>query len=431
MNIIIRVVKMSKKETVKKRKRTRRFLHPSHTKGYYRFSKDFPSVTDSEGYRDNDIIVNSPAKKASVRRRLIVLFICVFVVAYVASAVCFSISKLPVKETEESMTGSAEKIVFSGYNAAYLTGDVLSYGSAESVISKMRVLGVDTVVIDFKDAAGNFYYNPTVNVAGEALVKASENPQKIIDEFKEADISVFARFACFADDIYARTNQNEAAFVTDVTEEGSQESIWYSEGNDSHAWLNPYSSEVQYYLRVAVEDINKMKVDGIVFDYVELPVNAKSSNVKFREQTDILPSSAMASFIDLLNNVYVDCSTAAVVPFDVMLDAMKTGTAPSAFLSGCDYVIPDARLSLMPENTIIGTRQYAKPHLSPSEFITDYMNGVAKFASGEDYAVKIIPLLEATDTSGKQLSSLAGVKGDSYIMYNAEMNYTDDNFVAN
>ena len=65
---------MAKKETAKKKKRTRRFLLPSHTKGYYRFSKDFPSVTDSEGYRDNDIIVNSPAKKASVRRGLIVLF---------------------------------------------------------------------------------------------------------------------------------------------------------------------------------------------------------------------------------------------------------------------------------------------------------------------------------------------------------------------
>ena len=139
----------------------------------------------------------------------------------------------------------------------------------------------------------------------------------------------------------------------------------------------------------------------------------------------------MSSFIALLNSVYVDCKTAAVVPFDIMLDAMKSGNTPEAFLSGCDFVIPDARLSLMPENTTIGTRQYAKPHLSPTEFITDYMNGVLKFASGEDYSVKIIPLLEAADTSGKQLSALAGVKGDSYIMYNAEMNYTDDNFIAN
>lgn len=422
---------MAKKQTVKKRKRVRRFLFPSHTKGYYRFSKDFPSVTDSEGYRDNDVIVNSPAKKASVRRRLIVLFVCVFVVTYLVSAVCFSVSKLPISETEENMTGSAEKTVFSGYNTAYLTGDVLSYGSAESIIGKMLVFGVNTVVIDFKDAAGNFYYDPSVNVSSEALYKASDNPQKIIDEFREAGIAVFARFACFADDIYARTNQNEAAFVMTSSEEGEQESIWYSGGNDSHAWLNPYSVEVQYYLRVAVEDINKMNVDGIIFDYVELPVNAESDNVRFREPTDDSPSSAMSSFISLLNSTYVDCKTAAVVPHDVMLEAIGSGNVPSAFASGCDYVIPDARLSLMPENTTIGTRQYAKPHLSPTEFITDYMNAVLKFASGEDYSVKIIPLLEATETSGKQLSALAGVKGDSFIMYNAEMTYTDDNFVAN
>ena len=422
---------MAKKETAKKKKRTRRFLLPSHTKGYYRFSKDFPSVTDSEGYRDNDIIVNSPAKKASVRRGLIVLFVCIFAASFFVTTVGFSVSKLPAQINESDIPASAEKTVFSGYNAAYLTGDVLSFSSAESVISKMRVLGVDTVVIDFKDAAGNFYYNPTVNVSAEALSKASENPKKIIDEFKEADIAVIARFACFADDIYARTNQKEAAFVSVTTEEGTQESIWYSNGNDSHAWLNPYSSEVQYYLRVAVEDINNMNVDGIIFDYIEFPADADANDVRFRDAGEKSPSSAMSSFIELLNSVYVDCKTAAVVPFDIMLDAMKSGNTPEAFLSGCDYVIPDARLSLMPENTAIGTRQYAKPHLSPTEFITDYMNGVLKFASGEDYSVKIIPLLEATDTSGKQLSALAGVKGDSYIMYNAEMNYTDDNFIAN
>lgn len=422
---------MAKKQTATKSKRVRRFLFPSHTKGYYRFSKDFPSVTDSEGYRDNDVIVNSPAKKASARRRLIVLFVCVFVVTYLVSAVCFSISKLPVSETEESMTGSAEKTVFSGYNAAYLTGDVLSYGSAESIIGKMRVFGVNAVVIDFKDAAGNFYYDPSVNVSSEALYKASDNPKKIIDEFRDAGIAVFARFSCFADDIYARTNQNEAAFIITSSDDGNQESIWYSGGNDSHAWLNPYSSEVQYYLRVAVEDINKMNVDGIIFDHIELPVNAKKDNVQFREPTDVSPSSEMSSFISLLNSTYVDCKTATVVPHDVMLDAIESGNVPAAFTSGCDYVIPDARLSLMPENTAIGARQYAKPHLSPTEFITDYMNSVLKFASGEDYSVKIIPLLEATDTSGKQLSALAGVKGDSFIMYNAEMTYNDDNFVAN
>ena len=42
----------------------------SRTKGYYRFSKDFPSVTDNNGFRDNDVFVTSPAKKAALRKKL-------------------------------------------------------------------------------------------------------------------------------------------------------------------------------------------------------------------------------------------------------------------------------------------------------------------------------------------------------------------------
>lgn len=422
---------MAKNQTAKKRKRPRRILAPSHTKGYYRFSKDFPSVTDSEGYRDNDLFVNSPAKKASVRRRLGILFVGVFVAAYFISSVCFSISKMPVKDFSEIATGETEKTVFTGYNAAYLGGDVLSLSSAESIISQMRVYGVNAVVIDFKDASGNFYFRPSITVSNEALYKASDDAQKIVNEFRDAGIAVLARFACFADDIYARTNQNEAAFVVSSSEEGSQESIWYSGGNDSHAWLNPYSAEVLYYLRVTAEDVADMNVDGIIFDYAGLPVNAEAENVRFQGQAATDASEEMSSFISILNNNYIDCKTAVVVQREVMLDAIFSGNVPDVFKSGCDYVIPDARLSLMPENTVIGTRKYAKPHLSPTEFITDYMAGVMKFASGEDYTVEIIPLLEASDTSGKQLSALAALKGDSYIMYNQETIYTADDFVAN
>lgn len=417
---------MAKKQTVRKKKRVRSFIFPSHTKGYYRFSKEFPSVTDSEGYRDNDLIVNSPAKKASLKRRLIALFVCVFAVTYAVTLLCFSVSKIPVIPTQESTTGEAETKAFSGCNASYLSGEVLSYSSAESVIGDMKYLGIDTVVIDFKDASGNFYYKPSLNVANEALLMASDNAQKIVKEFRDASIKVFARFAMFADDIYARTNQSEAAYVMTAPEEGSNEqvrSVWYSGGSDSHAWLNPYSAEVQYYLRVCIQDICVMNVDGIIFDYVQMPVSAESENVMLdsAENTET-PSEAMTSFVSLLNNNYVDCETAAVIPIDVMLEAIKSGDTPSAFMSGCDFAVPDARLSLMPDNTIIGNRQYAKAALSPKEFITDYINAAKKFSADGEHSVRLMPLIEAEDTDDLQLSVLAAVSGDSFIMYSSAEN---------
>ena len=420
---------MAKKQTVK-RKRVRRFLSPSHTKGYYRFSKEFPSVTDSDGYRDNDLIVNSPAKKASVRRRLIAVSLFVFVVTFFAASVCFSMSDIPVKQQQETVTGETEKVVLSGYKAVCLKGEILSRSSAESVISELLVYGVNAVIIDFKDATGNFYFKPSITVSGEAIHNASDNAQKIVKEFQDADISVIARFSCFADDIYARTNQNEAAFVSTGADESSTDAIWYSGGEDSHAWLNPYSVEVQYYLRVTAQDVEDMNVDGILFDNVQLPLNAQADGVQFVGQTEETASAAMASFIKILNNNYIECKTAAFLTREYALDSINSSAAPDVFLSGCDYIIPDIRLSLMPENTVIGTRQYGKAHLSPLEFVTDYINGIRNLATGEEYSFEIIPMFETSDVNGKELSALHSAKGNSYIMYNSDSVYTADNFMA-
>ena len=420
---------MAKKQTAK-RKRVRRILSPSHTKGYYRFSKEFPSVTDGDGYRDNDLIVNSPAKKASVRRRLIAVSLFVFVVTFFAASVCFSMSNIPVKQQQETVTGEMEKVDFSGYKAVCLKGEILSRSSAESVISELLVYGVNTVIIDFKDATGNFYFKPSISVSGEAIHNASDNAQKIVKEFQEANISVIARFSCFADDIYARTNQNEAAFVSTGTAESSADTIWYSGGEYSHAWLNPYSVEVQYYLRVTAQDVEDMNVDGILFDNVQLPMNAQSDGVQFIGQTEEPASAAMASFIKILNNNYIECKTAAFLSREYALDSINSSVAPDIFLSGCNYIIPDIRLSLMPENTVIGTRQYGKAQLSPAEFVTDYMNGLKMIAEGEESSFEIIPLFETSDVNGKELSALYSVKGNSYIMYNSDAVYTADNFMA-
>ena len=339
-------------------------------------------------------------------------------------------SNIPVKLQEETVTGETEKVVFSGYKSACLKGDILSRSSAESVISELLVYGVNTVVIDFKDATGNFYFNPSISVSGEALHNASDNAQRIVKEFRDANISVIARFSCYADDIYARTNQNEAAFVSTGSSENSTDTIWYSGGEDSHAWLNPYSVEVQYYLRVTAQDVENLGVDGILFDNVQLPINAQTDGVQFVGQTEENASAAMASFIKILNNNYIDCKTAAFLSAEAAIDSINSSTAPDIYLSGCDYIIPDSRLSLIPENTVIGTRQYGKAQLSPAEFVTDYINGIKSLASGEEYTFEIIPLFETSDINGKELSALYSVKGNSYIMYNRDSVYTADNFIA-
>ena len=157
-----------------------------------------------------------------------------------------------------------------------------------------------------------------------------------------------------------------------------------------------------------------------------MPLSASEEQVLFDNSGEKTPDEAMTSFITLLNNVYIECTTAATVSAPVMLDAIGSGNTPSACLMGCDIIIPDARLSVMPQNTVIGTRKYADPLLSPKEFITDYMTEVMKFAKGEKYSVSVMPLLDSSDTSATQLTALAGVNNDSFILYSAENLYSDN-----
>ncbi len=422
---------MAKLKIKTDKKKNRKIAAPSHTKSFYRFSKDFPSVTDNEGFRDNEFIRNSPAKKASLRRRLTVLFVCVFTVTYLVMMLGFAISHLPIKKSNTlTPDGVQASHILSGYNSVYLTGDVLSQSSAEILISEFKMSGVDTVVIDFKDAEGNFYFKPSIGVSNDALFKASDNAASIVKQFRDAGIRVFAKMSCFADDIYARNNQDNAAYVMVTPESGSSEQVktlWYNTGADSHAWLDPFSNEIMYYLRTVITDVAEMNVDGIIFDHAVLPAAAETDNAVFSGAYGQEKSTAqqMISFINTLNSTYISCVTGITVPSDIIIASISEKKVPAAAYSGCDFLMPDARLSLIPDNTILDNMQYKKPSVSPNEFITQYITSLTTLLAENEEVnnISIFPILETSDSTLVQISAVSASGGNSYMLYNANMDY--------
>ena len=393
-------------------------------------------MTDSEGYRDNEVFVNSPAKKASHRRRLIAVFVFVFVVSYLVTMLGFAVSRLPVSNEGSIAEGNNQALTaLDGNNAAYLKGDALSFGSVESIIGEFRMYGVDTVVIDFKDAGGYFYFKPSLAVSGDALYKASENAADVVRQFRDAGIKVYAKIACFADDIYARNNQDDAAYIITSPESGSYEQIktlWYSTGIDSHAWINPYSNEVLYYLRTIITDVALLGVDGIIFDYVVLPATTESDNAIFpgSSSSDKSVQEQMTSFITMLNSTYLNCETGVCIPHEIMIPSLADGVIPGISYSGCDFIVPDTRLSLMPDDTILGNIKYNKPSVSPAEFVKQYTESIYALLKTDETLAElgVVPVLEASDSSSVQINSVAMAGGRSYIIYSDEMIYTAENF---
>lgn len=397
------------------------FPKVSHTKGYYRFSKEFPSITDSEGFRDNEIIINSPTKKASVRRKLALLFVCVFIISFVGATLCHSISNLPVKKTQEQTTLDIDtSCSLSGYNAVKLTGDVLSYSGIESFMSDFNLDGINAVVIDFKDAQGYFYYKPSISTSAEALSKASDNCKKIITDFKNSGISVFALISCFADDIYARNHTQWAAYTISTPESGNYDevhSIWYGGENEDNAWLSPFSDDVLYYLNTIVSDINSLGVDGIIFDNVMIPLSAESENVRFElsENYEVAPQEKIQQWITYAN-ASVNCKTGVCISSAQMLNIIDNSTESDIFNS-CDYVILDARASKAEKGVTFNGKQYSEPTKTPVEYSSALLSFAGKYFENKDYSTEIISLIDNDAFSQNVISAIKNLNEDKIKSY--------------
>lgn len=393
------------------------FPQVSHTKGYYRFSKDFPSVTDSEGYRDNDLIINSHAKKAAVRRRLALLSVCVFIIAFACTALCLSLSNLPIKETPEQLTGNKpQTYTLPGFTAAVLPGDVLSSSTLESILSDFKTRNINAVVIEFKDAQGYFYFKPSIKTSAEAISKASDNASKTISEFRKAGIMVFASVSCFADDIYARNHQDHAAYVMSEPESGSDKqvrSIWYAGEDGENAWLSPYSNEVIYYLNTIIRDIDALGVNGIILENAALPLSAEKDNVKFEgvnkysTPADEKIAQWLSSAVTVTNTeIGIEISQAQLLAYAD--ESQKT----ECLSSGCDYIILDAGISDAKEGTVIGTKQYLAPDKTPKEYTSALLTLAADFLSKKEIDAQIIPVIEDGDSSDVLISTITALNNE-------------------
>ena len=356
-----------KKFKFKKIKRSKnRFVGPrvSHTKGYYRFSKEFPSVTDSEGFRDNDTFVNSRMKKVMLRRRLALLFVCVFVVSFCVTALCFAISDVPVAQ-EEKEPESAENVVQTKKinKTVFFSGEELVNTSVDSIVNTCLTQGATVAIIEMKDAQGYFYFKPSTSFSAEALAKVIAEPNKIVSSLKQQGITVYASVSCFADDIYARNNQSLTAYVSAVDADGNEtKSIWYGGENGSNAWLSPFSNEVCYYLTTIIGDVASLGVDGIIFENTTLPVNAEKENVRFALSSgfEISAEEKIENWLSYTAST-VNCKTAITVSSQQLAADLRKENTPAYYGADCDFVILDARPSDADKGVAINGLQYLEP----------------------------------------------------------------------
>ena len=408
----------------KKKKSQRPMLRTSHTKGYYRFSKEFPSVKDSNGFRDNETVINTPSKKASFRKKIIAASVVMFVIAFFVTSLAFSVSKLPIKNGNNTIGITNAPTGVSGISALCLPGETLSLDSLDTLIGELKINRVNTVIIDFKDANGYFYYKPSLNQSAEAISTAGENSAKIVSELKAAGFSVFAKISLFADDIYARNHRDLAAFVTTTPVSGSTEtktSLYYSKTN-GHAYLTPHSNEVTYYLSKIVSDISAMGANAIIFDNAIIPTEAYEMGAKFPLSEGKTTATAASELISYLIN---SCPIPVGISLNSseLLSYVRDNKTPAEITENADYIFLDARASVAEKNTVIGNKTFVTPTAAAAEYAQDLISSSLKLFEEAEYNCEIIALVDEENLSGciKAINSLNSDKANN-IAYNNEIN---------
>lgn len=85
---------------------------PSHTKGYYPFSKDFPGDVDERGYRDTHSSMSASHKKRRNRKIIAITFLIVFLLTFIVFYISFSISSYVPGEESSTLESYSSVIEF-------------------------------------------------------------------------------------------------------------------------------------------------------------------------------------------------------------------------------------------------------------------------------------------------------------------------------
>ncbi len=154
------------------------------TKGYYRFTKNYPSEVTPDGFREN----TPESKKLSGKQRLVLLVICIAIFCLIFTAVNIGIAiseKNTVTKTEPPVIN--EEAALKGL---HITPENLRALSSEEIRQMIISEDCNMAVLEFKDEDGYIYFNTEQSADNPALRMAylqfgDEKYLKGYEEIKE------------------------------------------------------------------------------------------------------------------------------------------------------------------------------------------------------------------------------------------------------
>ncbi len=316
------------------------------TRGYYRFNKDFPGVTDEEGFRENS------ESKRRVRRRALLwaaALVFAFCFAFVITKAAWRVSNMPPavspaeQQTEETGKTPAKWLHF--------TPEELENNAAGQLLKKLENAGAALAVLEYKDVYGH------IHKGTEALSRS----------LREAGYKTAAYISCFKDTLQPINTPGLGVQTV------NGESLYWKD-NGGSGWLNPFSAEARTLLLETVASAAEADFDYLLLDNVCFPADAGGAAARYPGEGDYngTRNQLLTGFVNDAVSAAGGVSTVLMGKFN-SFDASASADRPPCYGSlaktNASLLCADARFSEQQKNLTVGTEKFADAADLPFAFV--------------------------------------------------------------
>ncbi len=370
---------------------------PRRLKGYYGFSRKYPS-------RRGERPIHESRRAKKRERNKIILFCvalcCLFVASFVIAKVCYNLSSRPIGDnvTQNQTSSGVTVDSLSSLRAIYLDNSILDDTTDfNNALKSASENGFNAIMLDFKNQEGILTYNSNL-ISYSGNTDYNQIDKSVISKIKNEGFFIVARVFCFEDCV---APQRLNAYVYENVEKTK---IWFDDTaiNDGKVWLDPTNSKATTYLTNVVSEIVKMGVDCVYLESVQFPVSRENAVPVYTQDDSTLNRNYV--LVEFLEDVVASAKGRPVIlgtPFEAIEtgDTEKWGgtlfDTPAHMCSPC-IISPEGDNSItFIENNYIVLNDKAKNNFS---------------------TLKAIPTIKNTPADEQFYKNLSSSKAQSYII---------------
>jgi hypothetical protein len=362
-----------------KKASARKAPYTERTRGYYRFTREYPGEADAFGMRGTGV----SRRRVWMRRALTaLLLIGAFCVSFCAAKAGWLISGTRAEPSGSTLPANPE----SRFSVALrLTEDAL--GSAEAAAQALEAAGGKIGLVEYKDESGRLHTGWAELVSG----------------LHERGMKAAAYICCFKDSVHTGAD----LAVTD-----SEGLPW--KDNSGSGWLNPFAPAARRLLTQSVAAAVDEGFDFIVLDCVCFPSDSGAAAAVYAGESEYAGTriKLLRGFVNDAVSGSGNASTvlmARTPAFDPEAPADRAPYYGSLLGTSAGRLCADARFSSQPKNVTVNGEVFASPSQIPFAFVLAVSEYAVQSAGGTGAVVCVENGEGAAD--GLKAARYAGAEG--------------------